>query len=66
MLRNLPNKIDQAMLKGILNETSFGEYDFMNLRIHFANDCNVGYAFINFVDPLAIIPFALARAGQRW
>ena len=66
MLRNLPNKIDQAMLKGILNETSFGEYDFMNLRIDFANDCNVGYAFINFVDPLAIIPFALARAGQRW
>ncbi|KAK5938569.1 hypothetical protein PMZ80_008758 [Knufia obscura] len=26
----------------------------------------VGYAFINFVDPMAIVPFAKARAGQKW
>ncbi|EFW22537.1 meiosis protein MEI2 [Coccidioides posadasii str. Silveira] len=35
MLRNIPNKIDQVMLKNIVDETSFG---------------NVGYAFINFED----------------
>jgi hypothetical protein len=33
MLRNIPNKIDQAMLKSILDETSRGQYDFMYLRI---------------------------------
>ena len=33
MLRNIPNKIDQAMLKEIVDETSFGKYDFMYLRI---------------------------------
>jgi len=33
MLRNIPNKIDQSMLKEILDETSQGEYDFMYLRI---------------------------------
>lgn len=33
MLRNIPNKIDQAMLKEILDETSHGAYDFMYLRI---------------------------------
>ncbi|KAL1960010.1 hypothetical protein VTO42DRAFT_678 [Malbranchea cinnamomea] len=66
MLRNIPNKIDQAMLKEIVDETSFGKYDFMYLRIDFANNCNVGYAFINFEDPLDIIDFAKARAGRPW
>lgn len=54
------------MLKGIIDESSWGKYDFMYLRIDFANDCNVGYAFINFVDPLDIIDFANARGNQRW
>lgn len=66
MLRNIPNKVDQEMMKAYLDETSFGDYDFMYLRIDFANNCNVGYAFINFVDASRIIPFARARAGRRW
>ncbi|KAL2753826.1 hypothetical protein ACRALDRAFT_2054962 [Sodiomyces alcalophilus JCM 7366] len=66
MLRNIPNKVDQAMLKRIVDESSWGKYDFMYLRIDFANDCNVGYAFINFVDPLDIIDFVKTRGNQRW
>lgn len=66
MLRNIPNKVDQAMLKNIIDESSWGKYDFMYLRIDFANDCNVGYAFINFVDPLDIIDFVNSRGNQRW
>ncbi|KAF4512717.1 hypothetical protein G6O67_000064 [Ophiocordyceps sinensis] len=66
MLRNIPNKVDQTMLKRIIDESSWGKYDFMYLRIDFANDCNVGYAFINFVDPLDIIDFVDARGNQRW
>ncbi|PYH77761.1 meiosis protein MEI2 [Aspergillus uvarum CBS 121591] len=66
MLRNIPNKIDQTMLKAIVDETSHGKYDFMYLRIDFANNCNVGYAFINFEDPIDIIDFVNARAGRTW
>ncbi|EAW08594.1 putative meiosis protein MEI2 [Aspergillus clavatus NRRL 1] len=33
MLRNIPNKIDQTMLKAIVDESSHGKYDFMYLRI---------------------------------
>ena len=65
MLRNIPNRVDQASLKKLLDQTSLGKYDFMYLRIDFANNCNVGYAFINFVTPDDIIPFASTRAGQR-
>lgn len=49
-----------------MNESSFGKYDFMYLRIDFANNCNVGYAFINFEDPFSIIEFVNAKAGRRW
>ncbi|ETI23324.1 hypothetical protein G647_05124 [Cladophialophora carrionii CBS 160.54] len=66
MLRNIPNRVDQPMLKTLLDVTSRGRYDFMYLRIDFANNCNVGYAFINFIDAQSIIPFVLARAGKRW
>ncbi|OAG34420.1 hypothetical protein AYO21_11408 [Fonsecaea monophora] len=66
MLRNIPNRVDQPMLKNLLDVTSRGRYDFMYLRIDFANNCNVGYAFINFIDAQSIIPFVLARAGKRW
>ncbi|KAI4603421.1 hypothetical protein KJ359_003231 [Pestalotiopsis sp. 9143b] len=66
MLRNIPNKVDQAMLKNIVDESSWGKYDFMYLRIDFNNNCNVGYAFINFVDPLDIIDFVNKRGNQRW
>jgi hypothetical protein len=33
MLRNIPNRVDQPMLKNLLDTTSHGQYDFMYLRI---------------------------------
>lgn len=58
--------------------TNAGTYDFLYLRIDFQNKCklilfsknrlicSVGYAFINFIDPMSIIPFAKARVGTKW
>ncbi|PJF19662.1 hypothetical protein PSACC_00533 [Paramicrosporidium saccamoebae] len=32
----------------------------------FKNKCNVGYAFINFVEPASIVTFAQRVLGKRW
>jgi RNA recognition motif 2 len=68
----------KQMLKEYVDITNAGTYDFLYLRIDFQNRCkydpprfkgvngSVGYAFINFIDPKSIIPFAKARVGTKW
>ncbi|CAG8468780.1 4095_t:CDS:2 [Paraglomus occultum] len=66
MIRNIPNKYTQEMFLEWLDETHFGCYDFVYLRFDFINKCNVGYAFVNFIEPKMIISFAKARIGNKW
>jgi hypothetical protein len=65
-VRNIPNKYNQAMLLEEVNARHEGTYDFFYLPIDFKNRCNVGYAFINFLDPHHIGPFVRDFDGQRW
>ncbi|CAG8674395.1 7097_t:CDS:10, partial [Ambispora leptoticha] len=66
MIRNIPNKYTQRMLLETLDETHKNQYDFFYLRMDFKNRCNVGYAFINFVNACAVLSFAKTRVGKRW
>ncbi|KAF9402555.1 hypothetical protein BGX21_009628 [Mortierella sp. AD011] len=66
MIRNIPNKYTQQMLVECINETHFGKYDFLYLRMDFRNKCNVGYAFINFINTSVVESFINERVGKKW
>jgi len=66
MIRNIPNKYTQQMLLSEINSEHEGSYDFFYLPIDFKNQCNVGYAFINFISPLSIAAFYRKFNGKRW
>ncbi len=66
MIRNIPNKYTQVMLLSEIDVAFKQEYDFFYLPIDFKNRCNMGYAFINFLDSQSIISFWAEFIGQRW
>ncbi|KAK1319069.1 Protein MEI2-like 4 [Acorus calamus] len=66
MIKNIPNKYTSKMLLAAIDEHHRGTYDFIYLPIDFKNKCNVGYAFINMIDPQQIIPFYKAFNGKKW
>lgn len=66
MIKNIPNKYTSDMLIDFINETHFGMYDFFYLRIDFKNKCNVGYAFINFINNKAVLRFYDRINGKKW
>ncbi|GAA5813193.1 hypothetical protein MFLAVUS_006667 [Mucor flavus] len=66
MIRNIPNKYSQQMLIKSINETHANTYDFLYLRMDFKNKCNVGYAFINFINEKSVLSFSKQRVGKKW
>lgn len=66
MVRNIPNKYNQQMLLEEVDIGHKGTYDFFYLPIDFKNKCNVGYFFVNFLEPKHIVPFVKEFNGQRW
>lgn len=66
MIKNIPNKYTQKMLLQKINDQFRGKYDFFYLPIDFKNKCNVGYAFINFIDPIFILKFFEDLNDKKW
>merc|ERR1712137_80728 len=66
MIKNIPNKYTQKMLLANVDETHKGLYDFFYLPIDFKDKCNVGYAFINFIDPKSIVSFYQKLHNTKW
>jgi hypothetical protein len=66
MVKNIPNKYDQDMLLHAIDRNHTGTYDFFYLPIDFKNRCNVGYAFINFINPMSICAFYEEFNNKKW
>ena len=68
MIKNIPNKYTEEMLIERISE-GLGDkhpYDFLYLPIDAKNLCNVGYAFINFVDQQSILALHKDLNGKTW
>ena len=66
MIKNIPNKYTQTMLLESINKNHSYTFDFMYLPIDFKNKCNVGYAFINFIDCRYIPSFYKEFDCKKW
>ncbi|KAH0892759.1 hypothetical protein HID58_055188 [Brassica napus] len=71
MLKNIPNKYTSKMLLSAIDEhckqaSVLTFYIIVLCRKWALNKCNVGYAFINLIEPEKIVPFYKAFNGKKW
>ena len=66
MIKNIPNKYTISTFLEEINYYFKGTYDIFYLPIDYINKCNLGFAFINFVEPLHIILFYELYRGKKW
>lgn len=66
MIKNIPNKYTQTMVLTEIDVNHKKKYDFFYLPIDFKNKCNVGYAFINFIDSIDILNFYREFSDRKW
>ena len=66
MIKNIPNKYTLKSLVEDLNIELKGKYDLLYLPLDYVNNCNLGFAFINFVESFHIILFNELFRGKKW
>ncbi|KAF8504247.1 RNA recognition motif 2-domain-containing protein, partial [Hysterangium stoloniferum] len=66
MIKNIPNKMSDRNLIDFINDICPRKIDFLYLRMDFTNGCNVGYAFVNFINVEDLLHFAKTKLGTKW
>ena len=66
MIRHIPNRYTYQNLEEEINLICKDKYDFLYLPIDSENNCNLGYAFINFINPLHIVQFYITFKSRKW
>ena len=66
MIKNIPNKYSQKMMLELLNKDFSATFDFFYLPIDFKNNCNLGYAFVNFKKAEDSLRFYRQYHMKKW
>ena len=66
MIKNIPNKYTISTFLDEIGDYFKDTYDIFYLPIDYINKCNLGFAFINFVEPFHIILFYELYRGKKW
>jgi len=66
MIRHIPNRYTYQILQDEINVVCKDKYDFLYLPLDSENNCNLGYAFINFINPLHIVRFYEMFKSRKW
>lgn len=73
MIKNIPNKYSLKLLADEIDQEHADTYDFLYLPFDYnvisllsQNNCNVGYAFINFLNPSFIKHFYECFNEKKW
>ena len=66
MIKNIPNKYSFKSLLDEINSQFKNKFDVLYLPLDNSNDCNLGFAFINFINPMHIIQFYDNLRGKKW
>lgn len=66
MIKNIPMKFMQQDVLQLINPNFHGKYDYFYLPMDLKTQSSVGYAFINFIDPLFILDFYLTFNYIKW
>ena len=66
MIRHIPNRYSYQNLQDEIDFVCKDKYDFLYLPIDSENNCNLGYAFINFINSLHIVHFYNVFKSRKW
>ena len=66
MIKNIPIKFLQQDMLHLINRNFQGKYDYFYLPMDLKTQSSVGYAFINFIDPMFIPDFYLTFQQIIW
>ena len=66
IIRNIPNKYTIPLLLIELNENFKNKFDTIYLPQDKIRDTNLGFGFINFINPFHLIPFYEEFMGKKW
>ncbi|WJX37842.1 hypothetical protein P8452_25567 [Trifolium repens] len=69
MIQNIPYSYTSEMLLLEIKENHhqiYGTYDFIYFPMDSKNNCNLGYAFINMLSHLHVVPFYKAFHEKKW